>query len=281
MHASIIFLKAFLMGMAAATPFLSFATGAFLLGSYQTFLNAVRSIFASIGHLCRLKPVLALQGLEWKFLLLTALGGGAAFTLFTYFMPLRQWYLQFLPEIYALISGMILGGLGYAFYEQRGGNFLSFSCFVLGIAGGVTLLLLTPDYLKASWLNLFLMGGLAVLANFTPAIPDEIMGRLLGGYQFLDYYWQHQHWLPLLVTGIGSLLAILFLAFTVSHLLTKKRDAVISLWMGLLATLLIQIWPFKFMQHKGEVAMMTVGIMFLLGCTMSSLMHKYQQRTVG
>jgi uncharacterized membrane protein len=104
---------------------------------------------------------------------------------------------------------------------------------------------------------------------------------LLGGYQFLDYYWQHQHWLPLLVTGIGSLLAILFLAFTVSHLLTKKRDAVISLWMGLLATLLIQIWPFKFMQHKGEVAMMTVGIMFLLGCTMSSLMHKYQQRTVG
>lgn len=280
-HNLLHFLRGFLMGLAAATPFLSIATAAFLLGSYQNLLNAVRSIFSSIGHLLRGKPDLAVQGFEWEFLLLTAVGiflGGFALPELKVFV---EWYTLQLPRIYSVICGMIFGSLGYAFYEQRGGNLLSFMAFISGIAGSITMMLITPEPLSASWVNLFLMGLLGVLANFVPAVPDGYMDTLLGGYQFIAYYWGYGYWPILAACALGALLAVLFLVFVVTRALTKQRDVWMSLGMGMLAGLIFQIWPLKFMPSHRDGPMLIVGICFMVGCTISSLLHKHQQKTLG
>lgn len=269
------------MGVASATPFLSIATAAFLLGSYQIILIALRSVYYSIGHLVRGKPAMAAQGLEWQFLLVTGCGiflGGILFPMFT---PLVKLYAGQIPYIYAIICGMILGGIGYAFYEQRGGNLLGFIAFISGIAASIIMVLASLAPLSASWLNLFLMGGLAVVANLVPAIPTEFMDRLLGQYSFITYYWEQGYWPILAVCGAGFLTVITFLAFVITQSLSKSGGFAMSLFMGLLAGLIIQIWPLKFMTSHRDTAMMMMGICFLVGCTISSLMHKHQQRTLG
>lgn len=274
------FIKAFLMGVAAATPFLSIATAAFLLGSYQTMLSAVRSIFLAIGQLFRGKPAMAAQTVEWEYLVLTTIGIALGMGLIS-FVPFYNAYMTQLPRIFALLCGMILGGVGYALYEQRGGNLLSFTCLILGVAASVAMMVVTPEPLLASWLNLLLMGALAIVAHFVPAMPDNFMGTLLGQYTFASYYWELGYWPSLVAIGAGALVVILILAFAVNSAITRTRDTIFSVFMGLLAGLMIQIWPIQFMESKSKGDMMIVGILFLLGCTFSGMMHKHQQRTLG
>lgn len=278
----VFFLKGLLIGLAAITPGLTAATTAFILGSYSQILQAIKSLnFTAIHSLFRRKLRELGESVQWKLLLSMPLGAACAIFLLPQFLPLSTWQEQYQPLIYAGFCGMIFGGLCFTLSSHRGGGLLGLLLFFGGIAASITLLLLPIQPLPGNWIYLFLHGILAVITQAIPGLASCFAERPLVDYAAVAYYTDHGFWPAPLLFGLGLLMGIALLVNLFAFFWRKAPEKTLSLFMGLTAGVLLQLWPLRYLKGNGEEELLHIGIALIIGIALSGLLQFLQRRTLA
>lgn len=278
----VLFFKGVLIGLANLVPGVTLATAAMLLGSYRSSLQALQGLNLEMLKRIYDKNFHELFGnLHWKLLLMFPLGACLAFFLLPHFFPLMQWIEIYQNAIYAFICGMIICGMVFALAGHRGAGFIGFLLFFVGIALSTAPMLLPVQPLPVAWQTQWLTGLAGTLGALIPAIPETFTHKLVNNYEALRYYQDHHYWPASALFYIGVVLGIILIVILFAFLFRRAQEQTFSLLLGMMAGVLLQLWPLRFVQGNSAPEISLLGISLLCGIVLSGLLQFFQRRTLS
>lgn len=278
----VLFLKGLLIGLANLVPGVTLATSAMLLGSYRSSLQALQGLNLEALKLTYQKRFRELSGhLHWKLLLMFPLGACIAFFLLPNFLPLTHFITLYQPALYAFFCGMILCGMVFALAGHRGAGFIGFLLFFVGIALSTLPMLLPVQPLPVGWQTQWLTGLVGTLGALIPAIPETFTHKLVNNYEALRYYQDHDYWPASALFYIGVVLGIILIVTLFAFLFRRAQEQTLALLLGMMAGVLLQLWPLRFIQDNSTPEMSLLGIGLLCGIVFSGLLQFFQRRTLA
>lgn len=248
-----LFLTGFAMGSADIVPGVSGGTVAFILGIYDTLVDAIKSF-----NLNAIRLVLARKYFEFidhvslRFLVILGLGIITAILLLSNVLGNL---LETQPTfVFAFFGGLVLasivavsGGVRWSSAAVGAlvvGTLLGF--FITGLDA------LDPTRVSHDPLILFVSGAIAICAMILPGISGSFILLILGQYQFVLDAVRGRDIVSIVAVALGCVVGILSFARILSYLLHNHRAPTLALLIGFMIGSLRELWE-QAMFAKNEV----------------------------
>ena len=246
-------IKGFLMGSADIVPGVSGGTMALIVGIYTRLIQAIRSFDVGfIKQLITLRFRTALEGVDWKFLVMLGTGMLSAILFFTRIVPL-QVYMFTDPElIYGLFFGLIVGSIYILTKAIEGFGWVHGFLVVIGGLIGFWVVTLVPADTSESPLFIFLSGSVSICAMILPGISGSYILLILRKYDYilsqigkLGSEETLAGLLTLLPFALGAAVGLALFSRILGWLLERYEGKTLAVLIGFLIGSLYVIWPYQ------------------------------------
>ncbi|MCF7872050.1 DUF368 domain-containing protein [Candidatus Woesearchaeota archaeon] len=242
LHIFFTFLKGILMGMADLVPGISGGTILFITGIYERFIEGIKNIavfgktfFKELitGKKIDLKSLLKL--VDFKFFIPLIVGVifivlvGSGFILFM----LKSYPAQ----VFSLFAGLIIASTIILYNEIGKKNIYTNLFLVLGLLFGLLVSVLQPvKEGSASYVTIFFVGMVSLLAMMLPGISGSYMLILMGKYEFMLGVAHNitSKYLYALFFGLGGVISLLVFSKLLSYLLKSHKSKTFAFLTGLM-----------------------------------------------
>jgi putative membrane protein len=240
----LLYLKGFMMGSADVVPGVSGGTVAFVVGIYETLIDAINAVnLKFVRRLARLQWRAAFADFPWHFLLILGLGIGTAILTMAHVLSWALEHHQTL--VWGFFFGLIVASTVLVLKRVRRWT-LSTVAVLIGFTIGMVLLVgLTPHEMPHTPIFLFFSGALAICAMILPGISGAFILVLLGQYHYVLEAVVNRDWLTLLLVGAGCAVGLLLFARVLKWLFSRYHDLTVAALIGLMIGSLRKIWPWK------------------------------------
>ena len=236
--------RGFAMGSADVVPGVSGGTMAFILGIYETLLDAIASINAQfVRRLLRLQVSAAFAQLPWRFLLALALGIMLAILTIAHFLTTA---LEHYPTyVWGFFFGLVLASVFVVRRRVRRWTASTVGALALFTVLMFLLVGMVPAHTPNTPLFLLLSGALASCAMILPGISGAFILVLLGKYEYVLAAVVTRDLVTLALVAGGAVVGLLTFSRVLRWLLRHAHDLTIAALMGLMLGSLRKIWPWK------------------------------------
>ncbi len=246
-------MQGFLMGMADIVPGVSGGTMAYVLGIYQTLINALRSFDMPILRLLMKGQFrAAISRPHWAFLVPLGMGMVMAIIFFTNVVSLPGLMRSDPEDVYGLFFGLIVGSLWLLAKDLGRINAGEWLLVLAGLAVAGGLFMLEPSRLPDTMPVMAGVGFLAVCVMLLPGVSGSYLLLVLGKYMLILDAIALMKWDVLAPFILGMLTGFIAFPRLVGHLLEYHYRKVVLVINGLLAGSLWAVWPYQ----QREYAMM-------------------------
>lgn len=230
-----LFGSGFAMGAADIVPGVSGGTMAFILGVYETLIDAIKSFnFDAIRLALGLKIRELLEHVPWRFLLALGLGILTAIFLLTSF--LEEMLLEQPTFVFAFFGGLIVASviaIGAKVRWSAGaigavmvGAVVAF--FVVGLPS-------LGDAAGHAPPVLFFSGMIAICAMILPGISGSFILLILGQYDYIISAVRGLQIVDILSVAVGAVIGLLAFSRVLSWLLKHFENTTIAVLTGFMA----------------------------------------------
>ena len=247
----------FLMGSADIVPGVSGGTIALVLGIYERLVANVRQGSRALSLLVRgdgRDGLRAVRYVEWSFLLPLLAG---ILTAIVVLARALEHLLETQPvHLSAAFSGLIVGSVVVSATELR-----ERSARVVGLVGlsaVATFLLLglrTGRFEDPSLLVVLGGGALAICAMILPGISGSFILLMVGLYEYVLGAVSDRDLVVVAVFGVGAVIGLGSFSTLLNWLLTRYREVVLAVLIGLMAGSLRVLWPWPAGEGVGDTTL--------------------------
>ena len=240
-----LFLTGFAMGAADIVPGVSGGTMAFILGVYQTLIDAIKSFNTdAIRLLLGGKLGQLLDHVSIRFLLALGLGLLSAILLLSSFLSATLDDAAGRILLFAFFFGLVLASILTIGVKVRWAAAAAM-VFVIGAVAAFFIVNIVPAEADHSAPFLFLSGMIAITAMILPGISGSFMLLILGQYDYVLTAVSNRDLPPVIIVGLGAVVGIIAFSRVLSHLLQHYYDWTVALLVGFMAGSLWKIYPWK------------------------------------
>lgn len=238
-------LTGFAMGAADIVPGVSGGTMAFILGVYETLIDAIKSF--------NLKALRLAVGLDFKellnhvsfrFLLAMGLGLLSAVLLLSSFLSSTLDDASGRVLLFAFFFGLVLASILTIGLRVRW-SAAAAGFLVLGAIAAFIIVNFVPTEADHSAPFLFVSGMIAITAMILPGISGSFMLLILGQYDYVLTAVSNRDLPPIVIVGAGAVVGIIAFSRVLSFLLKHYYDLTVALLVGFMAGSLWKIYPWK------------------------------------
>ncbi len=240
-----LFLTGFAMGAADIVPGVSGGTMAFILGVYQTLIDAIKSFNVTALRLAlRLQISQLLEHVSLRFLLALGLGLLTAVLLLSSFLSATLDDAAGRVLLFAFFFGLVLASILTIGVKV---NWRSSSAliFALGAAAAFIIVNIVPADADHSAPMLFVSGMIAITAMILPGISGSFMLLILGQYDYVLTAVSERDLPLVIIVGLGAVVGIIAFSRVLSYLLANYYNRTVALLVGFMAGSLWKIYPWK------------------------------------
>lgn len=238
-----LFFTGFAMGAADIVPGVSGGTMAFIMGVYETLINAIKSFNIEalrlvLGWLGRGtqdadKPTLqdVVDYLHLRFLI--ALGFGLLAAIFLLASLLEGWLNDYPTYVFAFFGGLILASV-VAIGAKVRWSAAAVGALLIGTAVAFVIVGLPSlgDTAGHGPLVLFASGAIAICAMILPGISGSFILLILGQYEFVLGAVRGRDLMSLVYVALGALVGILAFSRLLSWLLKHYENTTVAVLVG-------------------------------------------------
>lgn len=240
-----LFFTGFAMGSADIVPGVSGGTMAFILGVYESLINAIKSVNLEVIQLAlRLKIKDVLDIVPWRFLLALGMGILTAILLLARFLSHT---LENHPDyLFGFFFGLVLASIIAVIVRIDEWKPPTIAALVIGAL--VAFVIVTQGESSDADANpivLFFAGMIAITAMILPGISGSFMLLIMGQYHNVLDAVKNFEIINIIAVGLGCAIGIMLFARILSWLLANYYQVVIALLVGFMIGSLYKIWPWK------------------------------------
>ena len=240
-----LFLTGFAMGAADIVPGVSGGTMAFILGIYETLINAIKSFnFHALRLVLRLKLAELLDHISFRFLLALGLGLLTAILLLSGFLSAVMDDEQGRSLLFAFFFGLVLASILTIGLKVRWSS-SSIAMFAVGAVSALVIVNIVPADADHSMPMLFVSGMIAITAMILPGISGSFVLLILGQYDYVLTAVSDRNLPPVAAVGLGAVVGIIAFSRVLSFLLAHYYHVTVALLVGFMAGSLWKIYPWK------------------------------------
>ncbi|QPC85197.1 DUF368 domain-containing protein [Phototrophicus methaneseepsis] len=231
-----LFFSGFAMGAADVVPGVSGGTMAFILGVYETLIDAIKSFNLRAAQLALKLQFDELFNKHIPIRFLLALGLGILTAVF-FLASLLEGALESSPTyVFAFFAGLILASIIAvgAKVEWSAGAFIA---LIIGAVAAFIIVGLPSlgDQLGHTFPVLFVSGMIAICAMILPGISGSFILLILGQYQFILGAVKDRDIVSILAVGLGAVIGIVAFSRVLSWLLKNYENVTIAVLVGFMA----------------------------------------------
>lgn len=236
-----IYFSGFVMGCAEIVPGVSGGTMAFVLGIYETLINAIKSVDLNVLKMARKLDIKGvIDYVPVRFLIALLLG---MFTAVLALASLLHHLLEDEPTfIFAFFAGLIIASVLAVGWKVK----WSTQTIAATVIGAVFAFWLVgqPEISEAGHgaVTLFLSGMVAICAMILPGISGSFILLILGQYDYVLEAAKDLDVLTLLPAAIGAVVGIIAFSRLLSWLLKHREHLTIAVLVGFMMGSLRKIW---------------------------------------
>lgn len=233
------------MGAADIVPGVSGGTMAFILGIYETLINAIKSFnFHALRLALRLKLAELLDHISFRFLLALGLGLLTAILLLSGFLSAVMDDEQGRSLLFAFFFGLVLASILTIGLKVRWSS-SSIAMFAVGAVSAFVIVNIVPADADHSMPMLFVSGMIAITAMILPGISGSFVLLILGQYDYVLTAVSDRDLPPVAAVGLGAVVGIIAFSRVLSFLLAHYYHVTVALLVGFMAGSLWKIYPWK------------------------------------
>lgn len=233
------------MGAADIVPGVSGGTMAFILGIYETLINAIKSFnFHALRLVLRLKLAELLDHISFRFLLALGLGLLTAILLLSGFLSAVMDDEQGRSLLFAFFFGLVLASILTIGLKVRWSS-SSIAMFAVGAVSALVIVNIVPADADHSMPMLFVSGMIAITAMILPGISGSFVLLILGQYDYVLTAVSDRNLPPVAAVGLGAVVGIIAFSRVLSFLLAHYYHVTVALLVGFMAGSLWKIYPWK------------------------------------
>lgn len=227
-----LYFTGFAMGAADIVPGVSGGTMAFIMGIYESLLNAIKSF-----NLDAIKLALGFKIKEFaehtSLRFLIALGLGLLTAIFALSSLLEGWLATQPTFVFAFFGGLVLASVLTIGVKIK----WSMNAIIALLVGGVAAFIIVGlptigEQLGHSYPVLFVCGAIAICAMILPGISGSFILLILGQYDYILGAVKSLDILTLISVALGCLVGILGFSRILSWLLKHYENTTIALLVG-------------------------------------------------
>jgi len=240
-----LFLTGFAMGAADIVPGVSGGTMAFILGVYQTLIDAIKSFnIRALRLAISLKFSQLFDHISLRFLLALGLGLLTAVLLLSSFLSATLDDESGRVLLFGFFFGLVLASI-LSIGVKVSWKPSSALIFALGAAVAFVIVNIVPAQADHSAPALFVSGMIAITAMILPGISGSFMLLILGQYDYVLTAVSERDLPPVIIVGLGAVVGILAFSRILSYLLAHYYNLTVALLVGFMAGSLWKIYPWK------------------------------------
>lgn len=239
-----VYLGGVMMGAADVVPGVSGGTIAFILGLYERLLGALSGVNkSSIMLLIKGDFKAVWAHFDGRFLLPLMLGIlTSIFAIAGFITHLLATYPE---QLWAFFFGLILASAYFLISQLQAFMLHHFILLVIGICLGVAVSLVVPVPLTISYPLVFVSGMIAICAMILPGISGSFLLLMMGMYGFILEAVKSLDILVIVVFSGGALVGILSFSKLLNYVITRHKNASLSVLTGVMLGALVKVWPWK------------------------------------
>lgn len=240
-----LFFTGFAMGASDIVPGVSGGTMAFILGVYETLINAIKSFNIDairLGLSFKIKELL--DHVSFKFLVALGLGLLVAVVTLSGFLsstmddPLGRIFL------FAFFFGLVVASILTVGIKVNW-SALPAIMFIVGTVVAFVIVNVVPAEADHSPPILFVSGMIAITAMILPGISGSFMLLIMGQYDYVLSSVSNRDLPPIIFVGLGAVVGIIAFSRVLSFLLARYYDITVATLVGFMAGSLWKIYPWK------------------------------------
>ena len=240
-----LFFTGFAMGAADIVPGVSGGTMAFILGVYETLINAIKSFNVDAVRLAlRFKLGQLFDHTSFRFLVALGLGLLSAVLLLSSFLSATMDDANGRVLLFSFFFGLVLASILTIGVKVRWSGSTA-ATFVVGTVAAFLIVNIVPAEANHSTPVLFVSGMIAITAMILPGISGSFMLLILGQYDYVLSAVSNRDLPPVIVVGLGAVVGIIAFSRVLSYLLMRYYDLTVALLVGFMAGSLWKIYPWK------------------------------------
>ena len=240
-----LFLTGFAMGAADIVPGVSGGTMAFILGVYQTLIDAIKSFNVEALRLALGLKIKQLRAhIPLRFLVAMGVGLLTAILLLSSFLSATLDDADGRALLFAFFFGLVLASILTIGVKVRWTGASSLT-FVVGAAAAFIIVNVVPADADHSAPMLFVSGMIAITAMILPGISGSFMLLILGQYDYVLTAVSERDLPPVIIVGLGAVVGIIAFSRVLSYLLANYYNRTVALLVGFMAGSLWKIYPWK------------------------------------
>ena len=253
-NALAVILKGIGVGVANVIPGVSGGTIALITGIFERMILAIKSF--------NMKAVRLLASGKWRAFasytdlwFLLQLGIGMVLAIFTVARVFDFLFVEYPVYIWSFFFGLILVSVYYIGKNIRYLHWGVILSGLAGVAGALSIVLLTPANENDGFLYLLACGALGMCSMILPGLSGSFVLIIMGNYQLVAIDAINELRLEILIPFfLGAALGLLAFANILSWVFKRYRDQTFALLTGFVAGSLALLWPWKepVMEFFGE-----------------------------
>jgi putative membrane protein len=256
-----LYLTGFAMGSADIVPGVSGGTIAFIMGIYDTLVDAIKSFNLDAIRLALGRKFAAfVDHVSLRFLITLGLGIITAVLLLSNVLGTL---LETQPTfVFAFFGGLVLASIGAVSGQVRWTSVALVALVIGAILGFLItgLEALDPTRVPHDYLTLFISGAIAIVAMILPGISGSFILLVLGQYQFVLDAVRNRDIVSVLVVALGCLVGILTFARILSYLLHHYRAPTLAVLIGFMIGSLRELWEQAIYQKNPVTEMLDFSL---------------------
>jgi putative membrane protein len=236
-----LFLTGFAIGAADIVPGVSGGTMAFILGVYNSLLNAITSFnITAIRLAIGLKLRELIAHISLPFLIALGLGIGTAIIALSNLLGTA---LEESPSfVFAFFGGLVIASI-VAIGAKLRWTPVTIAVLIIGAIGAYLIVGLNPmQSADHSPLVLFLSGAIAICAMILPGISGSFILLILGQYQYVLDAVRSRDFGTIIMVGLGAVFGLLAFSRVLRWLLRHHEQPTIAVLTGFMIGSLRKIW---------------------------------------
>jgi putative membrane protein len=240
-----LFLTGFAMGASDIVPGVSGGTMAFILGVYETLINAIKSFNLDairLGLGFKIKELL--EYVSFKFLVALGLGLLTAVVTLSGFLSTTMDDPQGRIFLFAFFFGLVLASILTVGIKVKW-SAVPALMFVIGTVVAFIIVNIVPAEGDHSPVFLFVSGMIAITAMILPGISGSFMLLIMGQYDYVLTAVSEKDLPPVIIVGLGAIVGIIAFSRVLSFLLARFYDMTVAALVGFMAGSLWKIYPWK------------------------------------
>lgn len=238
-------LTGFAMGSADIVPGVSGGTMAFILGVYETLLDAIKSFNLEAVRLLLRRQFKAFEAhVSLRFLVALGLGIAAAIIALSGLLSNLLEGETSRIFVFAFFFGLVIASI-IAVSTQVKWSVLPLVALVVGTVVAFVIVNVVPVDAPHEPLNLFLSGMVAICAMILPGISGSFILLILGQYDYVLTAVSNRNIPPLIFLAAGCVVGIIGFSRILSWLLKRYHHITVAALVGFMVGSLWKIWPWK------------------------------------